>query len=128
MAILELRWGQPSLTFAFGIEMIIALRYWVVAVALILCAIFSGCSHATRQRYRDDVVEITEHSTIQLLNVHGSTDTEVLTIWGRDFKDVRGLDPCYLVITNKHLILFVTGKDFDGGQAVVHLANPARPS
>ncbi len=105
--------------------MIIAPRYLLATVAAALSVTLFGCSHSTRQRYRDDHVQITEHSTIQLFNVHGSTDTEVLTIWGRDFKDVRGLDPCYLAITNKHLILFVTGKDFDGGQAMVHLANTA---
>ena len=103
--------------------MITASQYLVATAAAIFCISLSGCSHATRQRYRDDLVKITEQSTIRLLNVHGSTDTEVLTIWGRNFKDVRGLDPCYLAVTNKHVILFVTGKDFDGGQAVVHLAD-----
>src|SRR5437868_5293764 len=82
----------------------------------------SGCGHSTRVRYQDELVKVTERSKINFLNVHASSDTEVLTIWGRDFKDVRGLNPCYLPVTNKHLILFVTGRSFDGGQATVHLA------
>jgi hypothetical protein len=98
---------------------------------LILCIIasvgfgvlLSGCVHENRPRYRDDLVEIREHSTVQLLNVHASTDTEVLTIWGRSFANVRGRDPCYLRIPGRPLILFVTGRDYDGGQAIVHLAN-----
>ena len=83
----------------------------------------AGCGHSVRVRYQDDLVKITERSTINYLNVHASSDTEVLTIWGREFKDVRGLNPCYLNITNKHLVLFVTGKDYDGGKATVHLAD-----
>jgi hypothetical protein len=78
-----------------------------------------------RQRYHNDLVTITEHSTIQYLNVHGGTDTEVLTMWGRTFKNVRGLDPCYLEIPNRHMVLFVTGRTYNGGQAVVHLADTA---
>jgi hypothetical protein len=98
------------------------------AVALLVAGLaadvfLSGCSNVTRERYHDDLVRVSEHSTIHLLNVHSSTDTEILTIWGRDFKDVRGLNPCYLTITNRHLILFVTGREYDGGQAVVHLAD-----
>jgi hypothetical protein len=85
----------------------------------------SGCGHSTRVRYQDGLIKVTERSTINFLNVHASSDTEVLTIWGRDFKDVRGLNPCYLPVTNKHLILFVTGRSFDGGQATVHLADTA---
>ena len=83
----------------------------------------AGCGHSARVRYQDALVEVTERSTINFLNVHASSDTEVLTIWGREFKDVRGLNPCYLSITNKHLVLFVTGKSYDGGQATVHLAD-----
>ncbi len=95
----------------------------LVAAGVAVCISLSGCNHETRLRYRDDLVEITERSTIQFLNVHASSDTEVLTIWGRDFKDVRGRNPCYLRIPGRSMILFVTGRDFDGGQAIVHLAN-----
>ena len=83
----------------------------------------AGCGHSARVRYQDDLVKVTERSTINFVNVHASSDTEVLSIWGREFKDVRGLNPCYLTITNKHLVLFVTGKSYDGGQATVHLAD-----
>src|SRR5947208_279337 len=93
----------------------------VAAVAAMLSLL--GCGHSVRVRYQDKLVKITEHSTINFINVHASSDTEVLSIWGRDFKDVRGLNPCYLSLTNRHLILFVTGRTFDGGQAVVHLAD-----
>ena len=96
-------------------------RVATVIIALSVC----GCAHENRFRYRDELVEIREHSTIQILNVHASSDTEVLTIWGRSFNDVRGLDPCYLRIPGQPLILFVTGRDYDNGKAVVHLANTA---
>jgi hypothetical protein len=101
---------------------LLILAFASAAAVFSLCG---GCGHSTRVRYRDELVKITERSTINSLNVHASSDTEVLTIWGRDFKDVRGLDPCYLTVTNKNLILFVTGKEFDGGQATVHLAHLA---
>lgn len=93
----------------------------ITATLLSVC----GCAQSVRVRYQDDLVKVTERSTVNLLNVHASSDTEVLTIWGRDFKEVRGLNPCYLPVTNKHLILFVTGRSFDGGQATVHLADTA---
>jgi hypothetical protein len=95
-------------------------RYLVATVALL---ILSGCGHSTRVRYQDELVKITERTTVNFINVHSSSSTEVLTIWGREFKQVRGRNPCYLTVTNKHLILFVTGKDYDGGQATVHLAD-----
>jgi hypothetical protein len=99
-------------------------RFSVLALTT-AAALFSlaGCGHSRRIRYQDELVKVTELDTIHYLNIHASSDTEVLTIWGADFKDVRGLNPCYLSITNKHLILFVTGKDYDGGQATVHLAD-----
>ena len=98
------------------------------AVALLVAGLaagvfLSGCSSVTNEGYRDDLVSIREHYTIQYFNVHGGTDTEILTILGLDFKDVRGINSCYLPITNRHLILFVTGRTYDDGQAVVHLAD-----
>lgn len=96
------------------------------AIALTLttamCSL-SGCGHSTHVRYQDDLVKVTERSTINFINVHASSDTEVLTIWGREFKDVRGRSPCYLRIPGRPMILFVTGRDFDNGQATVHLAD-----
>jgi hypothetical protein len=97
------------------------LRILALTVAAVL--FLSACGRSTRVRYEDELVKVTERSMINFINVHASSDTEVLTIWGRDFKDVRGLNPCYLIVTNKQIILFVTGKTFDGGQATVHLAN-----
>jgi hypothetical protein len=82
-----------------------------------------GCTRESRFRYQDDLVKITERSIIQYLNVHASTDTEVLTIWGKDYLEVRGLNPCYLKIPGRPEILFVTGREYDNGQATVHLAN-----
>ncbi len=98
------------------------------AVALLVTGLaavvfLSGCSSVTNEGYRDDLVSIREHYTIQYFNVHGGHDTEILTILGHDFKDVRGLNSCYLTITNRHLILFVTGRGHDQQQAVVHLAD-----
>lgn len=96
-----------------------SLVFGTTAASLLL----AGCGHSTRVRYQDALVKVTEQSRINYLNVHASSDTEVLTIWGRDFKDVRGLNPCYLSITNKNLALFVTGRDYNRGQATVHLAD-----
>lgn len=92
---------------------------------LALFAILSACScvRKDRLRYRDELVEVRELSKINLLNVHSSSDNEVLIIWGKRFNDVRGRNPCYLRIPGKPLILFVTGRTWDHGQAVVHLAN-----
>ena len=116
--------GPPCLTFTFGSMSSRLNRFPVLALTTAATLLsLAGCGHSARVRYQDDLVKVTERSTINYLNVHASSDTEVLTMWGRDFKDVRGLDPCYLSVTNKHLVLFVTGKDYDGGQAIVHLAD-----
>lgn len=99
-------------------------RFSILALLLTTALIsLCGCARSSHVRYQDGLVTITERSTINFINVHSSTDTEVLNIWGRDYKDVRGLNPCYLELTNKHMILFVTGKNYDGGQATVHLAD-----
>jgi len=101
----------------------IANRYRVAAAGVAITFLLSACGHDTRTRYADDLVDITDHSAINYFNVHWSKDTAVLTIWGREFKDVRGREPCYLKIPGRQMILFVTGRNFDGGQAVVHLAD-----
>jgi len=60
---------------------------------------------------------------VVVYNVHASTDIEILSIWGRDFENVRGIEPYYLAIPDRHLLLFVTGDESGRGQTVVHLAN-----
>ena len=90
---------------------------------ILLMASMTGCVPSIKQRYKDDLVEISERSRINLLNVHSSKDTEVLKIWERTYDDVRGRNPCYLRIPGRPMIIFVTGKDWDNGQATVHLAN-----
>jgi len=94
-----------------------------VSMLIIFGLAFAGCAHETRPLYRDSLVEVTEHLSIQILNVHGSTSKSVLTIWGRTFDEVRGQDPYYLQLPGRPIVLFVTGRDFDDGQATVHLAN-----
>jgi len=85
--------------------------------------ISAGCEQVVRVRFSDALVKITERSTIQYLNVHDSKDVEVLSLWNHDYLNVRGNNPCYLRLPGRTLILFVTGLDFDGGQAIVHLAD-----
>jgi hypothetical protein len=101
----------------------IASRCFAYASAALTVVTLVGCVPETRVRHQDALVKVTEKSTVNLLNVHASSDTATLTIWGQEFKEVRGRNPCYLPIPNSPLILFVTGRTFDGGQAVVHIAN-----
>ena len=46
-----------------------------------------------------------------------------LKIFGKSFEPVRGLAPYYLRLPDTNLILFVTGRTYDDGQATVHIAN-----
>jgi hypothetical protein len=98
-------------------------RKFVSFLALVAILATCGCVREDRLRYRDDLVEVRELSKVNMLSVHSSRSSEALFIWGKRFTGVRGRNPCCLRIPGKPLILFVTGRTWDHGQAVVHLAN-----
>ena len=90
-----------------------------------LMSALTGCSTYSKERYHDDLVTITDRETVNYLNVHASTGDQILTLWGHEYHQVRGRNPCYLRLLTPHEneILFVTGRTWDNGLAVVHLAN-----
>jgi hypothetical protein len=88
-----------------------------------LLLLIVGCSTAAPLRYRDDLVTVTDKNTVHYLNIESSTSDEILTLWGREYHHVRGANPCYLRLPGRPEILFVTGRTWDNGQAMVHLAN-----
>jgi len=98
-------------------------RRTAAVICFVLTLTLCSCVRESKVRYEDQFVKITERSVINLANVHASRDTEVLTIWGQDFLHVRGLNPCYLTVTNTPLLLFVTGRRYENEEAVVHLAD-----
>jgi hypothetical protein len=60
---------------------------------------------------------------VNLLNVHASHGYFELSAFGKTYSEVRGYIPFYIPIPEKKSILFVTGRDFDNGQATVHVIN-----
>ena len=95
------------------------LNYGWLATLLLAC----GCSHYTKPLYKDQNVEVIQKGTVNYLNVHASHDHNALKIFGKSFEPVRGLAPYYLRLPDTNLILFVTGRTYDDGQATVHIAN-----
>ena len=87
------------------------------------CVALCSCSHSTKTAYEDDKVKALHKDTVNYLNVHASHDEMWLVAFGNTYKDVRGVAPFYLEIPGKDLILFVTGRSYDNGQAIVHLIN-----
>ena len=69
-------------------------------------------------------MEVTEKMLVTL-NVHGGSDTMVMHIFDKTYRNVRGWKPFYLPLPDTNLILFVTGRSYDDGQATVHIANLA---
>jgi hypothetical protein len=80
----------------------------------------SGCVPIpyTRVWYQDDKVTVTELGVTWM--VHGGGGTNMITVFGSHYLDVRGAGPCYLEIPGKNELLFVTG---GYGKAVVHLVD-----
>ena len=95
----------------------------------IFCALISlmflssSCIPSCKSIYKDDKVSVKEKSLVNILNVHASKDTITITVFGKNYEDVRGNPPYYLEIPGKDSILFVTGYTFDNGQATVHIVN-----
>ncbi len=91
-------------------------------------AIFAICicaNASTKEIFKDDKVTVTEtlHSYIPFSAHVGISDTISITVFDKTYENVRGYIPFYLTIPEKNSILFVTGKDYDNGQAEIHLVN-----
>jgi hypothetical protein len=89
----------------------------------VLCLALCSCAHSTKTVYQDDKVKVVNRDTINFLNVHASHDEMWLEAFGKTYKELRGQAPFYLEIPGKDSILFVTGKTYDDGQAIVHVLN-----
>ncbi len=85
--------------------------------------LITGCVPTSQILYKDDKVVVKEKSLVNVLNVHASKDTTVMTLFGKTYEEVRGAEPFYLEIPGRDSILFVTGREYDNGQATVHIVN-----
>ena len=83
----------------------------------------TGCVKTTKVVYSDKDVSVTLKDTVNLINVHASAGFFEMTVCGAKYSEVRGWIPFYLTIPQKDSILFVTGRDYDNGQATVHVVN-----
>jgi len=92
-------------------------------LAFAACALLSSCSHETNVAYQDKKVKVLHKEEINYLSVHSSHDEMWLVAFGKTYKKVRGQAPFYLEIPGKDSILFVTGREFNDGQATVHFLN-----
>ena len=103
------------------------MKFFTINFAFILgctvLVIICGCSHYTKPRFKDQNVEVIEKGTVNYLSVHSSHDEAVLKIFGKSFRPIRGQAPYYLSLPDTNLILFVSGRTYDDGQAIVHIAN-----
>ena len=88
--------------------------------AICICA-----DASTKEIFKDDKVTVTEtlHSYIPFSAHVGISDTISITVFGESYKNVRGYIPFYLTIPETDSILFVTGREYDDGQATVHVVN-----
>jgi len=85
--------------------------------------IFVGCVKTTNVAYSDKNISVSFKDTVNLVNVHASHGYYEMTVCGAKYSEVRGYNPFYLSIPEKDSILFVTGRDYDNGQATVHIVN-----
>lgn len=92
-------------------------------LAFAACALLSSCAHKTTVAYQDKKVTVFHKQTFYYPLVHGGHDEMWLVAFGQTYKEVRGQVPFYLEIPGKDSILFVTGRDFNDGQATVHVLN-----
>jgi len=85
--------------------------------------IFVGCVKTTNVAYSDKNISVSFKDTVNLVNVHASHGYYEMTVCGEKYSEVRGYNPFYLSIPEKDSILFVTGRNYDNGQATVHIVN-----
>ena len=77
----------------------------------------------TKTVYSDKNVTVKLKDTVNFITVHASHGYFEMTVCGVKYPEVRGWIPFYVPIPEKDSILFVTGRDFDNGQATVHVVN-----
>jgi hypothetical protein len=73
--------------------------------------------------YSDKNASVVFKDSINLVNVHASHGYYEMTVCGAKYSEVRGWHPFYIPIPEKDSILFVTGRNYDNGQAIVHVVN-----
>ncbi len=83
----------------------------------------TGCMKTTSVVYSEKNVSVVEKDTVNFVNVHASHGYFEMTVFGVKYPEVRGWIPFYITIPEKNSILFVTGRDYDNGQATVHVVN-----
>ena len=95
---------------------------WILAV---LCGTCFCCSASTKEVYKDEVITVTEtvRSLVPFSPHVGIYDTISIHVFEKTYKNVRGWKPYHLEIPQKNSILFVTGRDYDNGQATVYIVN-----
>jgi len=98
---------------------------WVKLTFLVLATglIWSGCLKTTETVYSDENVIVKFKDTVNFVNIHASHGYNEMTVCGEKYQEVRGWIPFYLTIPGKDSIFFVTGRDYDNGQAMVHVVN-----
>ena len=85
--------------------------------------LLAGCIKSSKTTHSDQNVTVVFKDTANLLNVHASHGYFELTAFGKQYAEVRGYIPFYISIPEKKSILFVTGRNYDNGQATVHVIN-----
>jgi len=83
----------------------------------------AGCMKSTSVVYSDKNVTVTLKDTVNFINVHASHGYFEMTVFGEKYSEVRGWIPFYIEIPEKESILFVTGREYDNGQATIHVVN-----
>ena len=93
-----------------------------LGTTLLLCSCLSTSKNVV---YEDERVVVTERVSFYVIppNVHAGSDTISMRLFGKRYKEVRGTPPYYLEIPGTESILFVTGRDYDEGQATVHIVD-----
>lgn len=99
------------------------MRIGMFQLCLASAVLLAGCVKSTKTTYSDQNVTVVFKDTANLLNVHASHGYFELTVFGQQYDEVRGYIPFYIPIPEKKSILFVTGRDYDNGQATVHVIN-----
>jgi len=77
----------------------------------------------TKLVYSDKKVSVVEKDTVNFANVHASHGFFEMNVCGVKYPEVRGWIPFYLTIPERDSIIFVTGRDYDNGQAMIHVVD-----
>src|SRR4051812_32098830 len=99
------------------------MRFRITSSAFALAMTLIGCMKTTKVVYSDKDVSVTLKDTVNFVNVHASHGFFEMTVCGVKYSEVRGWIPFYISIPERNSILFVTGRDYDNGQATVHVVD-----